>query len=507
MNNKNNTRIAKNAALLYFRMLLTMVVSLYTSRVVLQTLGVEDYGIYNVVAGFVTMFGFLLGAMSSATQRFLSFEMGKEKDKNMSGIFSMSMNIHLLIAVIVLIIGETFGLWFLNSKLNIPLDRVNAAQWVYQLSLVSLVITILSVPYNALIIAHENMGVFAKVSIVDVMLKLIIVYMLTIFGVDKLILYSVLSLFVVITIFLIYRYYNLTNFEESRYKVYWDKELFHTLLSYTGWNLWGNIAAVLSNQGVNILLNLFFGPSINAARGLAFQVSGAVNKFVQNLQAAINPQIIKSYSSNNVAYMHQLVCYSAKYNFFVLFFIALPVLIHTDFVLELWLDQVPEYTALFIKLIIYSLLINSLTYSLMTAAQATGKIKLYQFVVGGILLLNVPISYIILNNGGSPETVFYVTIWLALIALFARLYLISKLINLSIYRFIYKAILPAVLSCSLSYLIVNQLTSEVNEIHTFVISLVIISSLNLTIIFSLGLSRAERNYIYKFILKFSKKVL
>ena len=377
-------RMAKNAGLLYFRMLLTMAVTLYTSRVILQTLGVEDFGIYNVVAGFVTMLGFLHGAMSSATQRFLAFELGKPGDRDVRGIFSMSLNIHIAIALFVLILGETIGLWFLKTQMTIPIDRIIAAEWVFHLALLSFMVTIVSVPYNALIIAHEQMSIFALVSIIDVILKLLIVFMLGWFGMDKLILYGLLSLTVVFIVFMIYRSYCKNKFVESKFRLYWDKKLFNTMLSYTGWNLWGNIAGVMSGQGVNVLLNIFFGPSVNAARAIAMQVSGALNSFVQNIQVAINPQIIKSYAAQDMAYMHQLVCYGAKYNFFLLLLLSLPVLNNIELILPIWLGVVPESTSIFAKLVICSILIDSLSPPLMTAAQATGHIKLYQFIVGGI---------------------------------------------------------------------------------------------------------------------------
>ena len=353
--------MAKNAGMLYIRMLLTMAVTLYTSRVILQTLGVDDFGIYSVVAGFVTMLGFLNSAMSSATQRFLSFELGKPGDKDMRGIFSMSLNIHVLIAVFVLVLGETVGLWFVKTQMTIPADRMLAAEWVFHFALLSFMVTIVSVPYNALIIAHERMSVFAWVSIIDVTLKLLIVFMLSWFGMDKLILYAVLSLAVVFIVFMVYRSYCKFRFKESRFRLYWDKKLFNIMLSYTGWNLWGNIAAVMSGQGVNVLLNIFFGPTVNAARAIAMQVSGALNSFVQNLQVAVNPQIIKSYAEQDMDYMHRLVCYGAKYNFFVLLLLSLPVLNNTEIILSTWLSTVPENTVIFTKLIILTILIDSLS--------------------------------------------------------------------------------------------------------------------------------------------------
>ena len=503
----NNKRIAKNTMFLYFRMMLIMGITLYTSRIVLKTLGIEDFGIYNVVAGFVTMLGFLHGAMSSATQRFLAFELGKPGDKDMRGIFSMSLNIHILIALFVLILGETIGLWFLKTHMTIPIDRMLAAKWVFHLALLSFMVTIVSVPYNALIIAHEQMSIFALVSIVDVILKLLIVFMLGWFGMDKLILYGLLSLAVVFIIFIIYRSYCKNKFVESRFRLYWDKKLFNTMLSYTGWNLWGNIAAVMSGQGVNVLLNIFFGPSVNAARAIAMQVSGALNSFVQNLQVAINPQIIKSYAAQNMAYMHQLVCYGAKYNFFVLLLLSLPVLNNIEFILPVWLGIVPESTAIFAKLVICNILIDSLSPPLMTAAQATGRIKLYQFIVGGILLINVPASYFILKRGGEPYTVFYVAIGLSLIALLFRIYLISYLIEMKKRRYIVDSIVP-VMSVAILVFAINSFIEIdfFSSLMNFVLSVLASGILVLMAVLIVGLKRNERIFLSQIFFKLKKKV-
>lgn len=508
MPNSNYKRMAKNAGMLYIRMLLTMAVTLYTSRVVLQTLGIDDFGIYSVVAGFVTMLGFLNSAMSSATQRFLSFELGKRGDKDMRGIFSMSMNIHVLIAVFVLVLGETVGLWFVKTQMTIPADRMLAAEWVFHFALLSFVFTILSVPYNALIIAHERMSVFAWVSIIDVMLKLLIVFMLSWFGMDKLILYAVLSLTVVFIIFMVYRSYCKSRFTESRFRLYWDKQLFNIMLSYTGWNLWGNIAAVMSGQGLNVLLNIFFGPSVNAARAIAMQVSSALNSFVQNVQVAINPQIIKSYAVRDMAYMHQLVCYGAKYNFFVLLILALPVLNNIELILPVWLGVVPESTSIFTKLIIINILIDSLSPSLMTAAQATGRIKLYQFVVGGLLLINVPISYIILKMGGAPYTVFYVSIGLSLLALLARIFLISSLIGMKKKLYVVDSMIPILFVATIVF-IINFFVEErfSSTLLGFSLSVIFSGILVVMAVLIVGLKRNERIFLSKIFFKLKQKVL
>ncbi len=487
--------MAKNAGMLYFRMLLTMVVSLYTSRVILQTLGVEDFGIYNVVAGFVTMLGFLNSAMSSATQRFLAFELGKLDGKDVRGIFSMSLNIHALIALLVFVLGETIGLWFVKTQLTIPIDRIVAAQWVYHLALISFIINIMRVPYNALIIAHEQMKIFAWVSILDVILKLLIVFMLTWFGADKLILYGVLSLTVTFSIFIIYWLYCKYKYVESKFRLYWDKKLFNIMLSYTGWNLWGNIAVVMSGQGINVLLNIFFGPTVNAARAIAMQVSGALSSFVQNLQVAINPQIIKSYAVEDMNYMHRLVCYGAKYNFFLLFFLAMPVLINTDLILNVWLGSVPEYTSIFVKLIIVNILIDCVSAPLMTSAQASGKIKLYQTVVGGLLLLNLPLSYLVLEMGYEAYIVIYVGITLSIFAFTARLLIVKKLVSLPVIEYLKEVVgrgmLVTVTVVTLYYLLLEIVLKDSG--FWWESTIISISVLCAVIVF--GFSNLERNII------------
>ena len=496
MENNKYKRMAKNAGMLYFRMLLTMAVALYTSRVILHTLGVEDYGIYNVVAGFVTMLGFLNSAMSSATQRFLAFELGKSDTKDVRGIFSMSINIHVLIALFVFMLGETVGLWFVRTQLTIPIDRMIAAEWVFHLALLSFMITIISVPYNALIIAHERMKVFAWVSILDVTLKLLIVFMLSWFGIDKLVLYGLLSLSVVFVIAMVYRVYCKNKFAESKFRLYWDRRLFNTMLSYTGWNLWGNIAAVMSAQGINVLLNIFFGPTVNAARAIAMQVSGALSSFVQNLQVAINPQIIKSYAAKDVSYMHSLVCYGAKYNFFVLLLLSMPVLINTDIILQVWLGKVPEYTSIFVQLIIINILVDCISAPLMTSAQATGKIRLYQTLVGGLLLLNLPFSYVILKMGYEPYVVIYVSITLSIFALIARLSILKTLISLPIARYlkevIGRSLLISIIVGILYYYTYNLLLED----PRFLLKSIVVSIYTLGAIAIFGFSKVERTFIF-----------
>ena len=318
----NNKRIAKNTIFLYFRMIFIMVVSLFTSRVVLNTLGVEDYGIYNVVGGIVAMFGFLNASMSSSTQRYIAYALGKNDYGNLRKIFSTCFLTHLLIAFVVLVLIETVGIWLLYNKMVIPTDRMNAAFWVFQFSSISAVVAIIGVPFNSDIIAHEKKSAVAYITILEVVLKLVIVYMLSIGNIDKLILYAALILVVQISIVFFYQIYCLKHFEESRIKFIWDGSLFKEIFGFAGWNMWGCLAHILYTQGLNILLNMFFGPAVNAARGVATEVQGAVQQFSSNFQMALNPQITKTYAANDMKSMHTLIYRSSKFTFFLLFVIG-----------------------------------------------------------------------------------------------------------------------------------------------------------------------------------------
>jgi O-antigen/teichoic acid export membrane protein len=336
-----------------------------------------------------------------------------------------------------------------------------AAKWVYQFSILAFLVHVVSVPYNASIIAHERMNVFAWVSIIEVSLKLFIVFMLQWFGFDKLKLYAVMMFGVALIIRIIYGIYCSRNFTESKFRFFWDKSLFKILMSYAGWNLWGNVSAVMYGQGVNVLLNIFFGPVVNAARGIAYQVRGAVNSFVYNFQIAMNPQIIKSFAAGDYRYMHQLIFQGAKYSFFLLYALSLPILLETEIILKVWLKIVPEYTVIFTQLVIVNILIDSISGPLMTAAQASGKIKLYQGVVGGLLLLILPISYVFLKLGFQPQVTLYVSICVSVLALYARLKIISPLVKLSIagyfknviFRIVPVAIISVVLPLTIKHFI------------------------------------------------------
>jgi O-antigen/teichoic acid export membrane protein len=438
-------RIVKNTLLLYMRMLFAMFVGLYTSRVVINALGVEDYGIYNVVGGIAVMFTLLSGALSSAASRFHAFQLGKGDFDKLRRVFSISVFIHFLLAFIILIIAETAGVWFLNVKMNIPEERMFAANWVFQLSVFSFLINLISIPYNAAITAHEHMNAFAYIGILEVLLRLGAVFLLMFFDYDKLILYAFLVLNVAIIIRLIYGVYCRKNFEECKYKFTIDKELRKEMLGFAGWNFLGISSVMMRQQGVDIILNIFFGPVINAARGVSAQVNGQVGGFSMNILRAINPQIIKSYAQGDYTYMKSLVQKGARYAFYMVFVFSLPIIIETDFILKLWLKTVPEHAVLFVRLILIYSMMEALSYTLGSVFMATGKIKKYQIIVGTIQLLNLPLSYALLKIGLFPEITILVSICLAIISMFVRLWLIKNMLQIPMGSFLKKVMLNIVI--------------------------------------------------------------
>lgn len=502
----NHKRMLRNTGMLYMRMLLAMAVTLYTSRVVLDVLGIEDFGIYQVVAGFVALLGFLQGAMTTATQRYFAFDLGESGGKDLSRIFNTSVMIHGLLALCIALLAETAGHWFVSTQLTIPEERMAAALAAYHLSVISFVVSVVMVPFTAMLMAHERMGVFAAIGMLDVLLKLAAVILLLYIGSDKLVAYAWLLLAVSLVTFASYTIANKLLFPQIRPRWQWHPKQFRTMLSYTAWNTWGNLAAALSGQGTNVLLNMFFGPSVNAGRSIASQANGALNSFVQNIQAAINPQIIKLYASGDRTQMHSLVLHASKYNFFLLFTLALPVLLNTEALLGIWLVQVPPYAADFLQLTIAASLIDSFSGPLMTSAQATGHIRLYHSVVGGLLLLNVPISYVFLLQGFSPEVVLIVTISLAAAALIARILIISPLIKLSISSFISK-VLARSLFVATTAAMASILTQSVDQSSSSQVALNLVISMAVTaaVIWLVGLTRIERKHLSNIIKKIGNR--
>ena len=485
-----------------------MVVSLYTSRVVLGTLGVVDFGIFNVVAGVVVMLGFLNHAMTASTQRFLTFEIGKGDFPQLKKVFNMSLTIHVLIAVLIFILAETVGVWILNTFLKIPEARMSAANWVFQFSVFSLMVTVLMVPFNAAIISHEKMKAFAFVGVLEVFLKLLVVFFLVVFSYDKLVLFSILLFSVSIIISFIYIAYSRINFKESRNnKFTWDTELFNKMGSFAGWNLLGVSAGIGYNQGVNILLNIFFGPTVNAARAIAFQVQSAVNSFVTNFQVAVNPSITKAHAKGDNTSSFGLVFSASKFSFFLLLILSMPLLLEMRLVLGWWLKTVPEYAVIFTRLVLIDVLIGTLSGSLQILAQATGKIRKYQFFVSGILLLNLPTSYLFLELGFSPEITMLISIFYSCLALIARLVILQGIVDFPVRDFFNKVVSRVTLVGLLAFILPIVAYLGINDSHLkfFIVVLISIFSVSLSVFF-LGLNSSERQFlkenylnVYKFL--------
>lgn len=422
-------------------MLLTLFVGLFTSRIVLNSLGVEDYGIYNVVGGFVSMFQILSSGLSSATQRFITFDLGKGDMKELNRTFSSCVIIYMIIASVVFLVAEIAGIWFLDHKMVIPEERMTAAYWTFQLSLLTLLIGLISTPYNALLISHERMKTFAYISIYEVLAKLAVAYQISRTNYDRLIVYAIMLCIIQLSIRFIYSSYCRRNFVESKLKYQFDYAKIKQIYGFTGWAMFGGLAYMGFTQGLNLLLNMFFGPVVNAARGVAVQVQHVINNFVTNFQVAVNPQIIKSYARNDKEYMYKLIFASSKYSFLLIFFLSLPVLIETNQILTLWLKQVPDYSSVFFRLIIITTIIDGISNPFMRSVDATGNIKKYQLVVGGILLMIVPVAYIVLKLGGAPYSVFVVHIILGFIALCFRLYLAGNLVGIPIRKYLKEVVL------------------------------------------------------------------
>ena len=453
----NNKRIAKNTLLLYFRMGVTLVVSLYTCRVVLDVLGFEDYGTYNVVGGVVLMFTSISGVLSSAISRFLSFEIGAGNQDRLRKVFSTSLQIQWGMVLAMIVLMEVVGVWFLNAKLNIPLHRMEAANWVLQCSIFTFALNLLGLPYLAAIMSHERMNAYAYISILEVLLKLVAVFVLSAAACDKLKVWAVMLMLISLVVFLLYRGYGRRNFLECRGRRVFDRALLKEITGFSGWNFIGASSAVLRDQGVNILLNLFYGTAVNAARAASMQVSVAISGFSSNIMAALNPQITKAYASGNREYMMTLIRQGSRFSFYLLLFFSLPVLIETPMVLDLFLKDVPEHTVLFVRLILISVMMESISAPLITAMLATGNIRNYQIVVGGLQLLNFPLSYVLLYWGFFPEVTVVVSIVCSVFSFLARLFMLRGMIGLQSGAFFTKVFLRvwkvALLSAVLPYLL------------------------------------------------------
>lgn len=502
----NTTRIAKNTVILYFRMLFLMLIGLYTSRIILKTLGVADYGTYNLVGGVVSMFTILTSSLSSAISRFITFELGKGNVDRLKRVFCTAVNVQVILGLIVIFFTETIGVWFLNTHLQIPSDRMVAANWVLQCAIASFVLGLLMVPYNATLIAHENMNIFAYISILEAVLKLAIVFALYISPYDKLITYAVLLFTVSCLIRWIYAFYCKRHYEECIYHYVYDKPLMKEMTGFAGWNFLGDGSWILNNYGVNILLNIFFGPVIglvlNAARGIATQVDHIVQSFVNNFMTALKPQITKSYAAGNLEYMHKLIFAGAKYSFFLMMFFAIPICLETELILKLWLDVVPDYAVVFVQLTLLSSMCVVIGNTLITSVFATGKIRNYELVMGLMALSNFPITWIAFKMGASPVAAYIIYFCVYFTMIFVRLYMVKDLIQMSAWMYVREVFLR-VLVVGVISLAIPLLITLLQEESVVRLSVVFVVSVfcSLVSIVSLGMKRDEKQIVFGFIRK------
>lgn len=505
-NAANNKRIARNTMFLYVRMLFLVAVSLFTSRIVLEALGVSDFGIYNVVGGVVAMFGIVSGSISAAISRYITYELGSGSRERLESIFSTSVNILLIISVVIVILAETLGLWFINTKMVFPPGRLHAANWVFQLSIANFIINLVSLPYNAAIISHEKMSAFAYISILEAVGKLGIAYLIMLSVPDRLVFYAILMCVLAVIIRIVYMRYCRGHFPECRYRLGLDRPLLREMFGFAGWNFIGASSAMLRDQGGNVVINLFYGTVVNAACGIAVQVNTAITGFVTNFMTALNPQITKSYAAGDYGYMMTLVFQGARLSFYMLLLISLPVLLNTHYILSLWLTVVPGYAPLFVQLILIFAMSESISNPLITATLATGRIRNYQLIVGGLQMLNLPVVYVLLRFGFPPQWVYITAIIISQCCLAARLVMLRGMLNLNV-RLYMTHVWLNVLLVSLCALVipaaVRFLLTE-NFINFVAITLLSLCC-TAAAIFFVGCSRDERAFVRAKIHKLIKR--
>jgi O-antigen/teichoic acid export membrane protein len=498
----NTQRIVKNTLMLYFRQILIMLVSLYTVRVVLETLGAEDYGIYNVVAGVVSMFGFLSNSMVTATQRYLSFELGRNDFDKLKKVFSVSLVIYVLIMITVLLLAETVGLWFVSNKLVIPPERKNSAIWVYQFSVISFLFTVLTTPYMAVILAHEDMNIYAHVSTVETALRLGLVFVLQFIAWDKLRLYGILVGVATLINTAIYRIVCMVKYKECKFMIYFDRGLYKELKNYAAWNLFGSVSTMLQNQGIAVLLNQFFNPVVVTARGIALSVNSATSSFAGNFYNAIRPQIIKKYAANEKDAMMKLVFYGAKATYFLMYIFTLPLILEMRYVLMLWLKNIPEYTVIFTSMALIEMLIYSLSMPLGALVHACGKIQLYQLVVYGIQICNLPLAFVFFKLGSPSYTISIIAIFLASFSFIAQLLISKYLAEFPVRVFLKKVVIPLFIVTILSPVIPILIQKFADQNFSRLI-IVIITSIFSTcgFMYFIGLNKVERIKLFSLVLR------
>lgn len=503
----NNKRILKNTVFLYFRMFLVMTITLFTSRVILKNLGVEDFGIYNVVGGVVAMMAVVNSSMGVATQRYITFSLGKRDFDRLKQVFNTSIQIYLLLSFLLIGLAETIGLWWVNNKLVIPEARMETANWVYQYAILSCCFTLLVNPFYATIIAYEKMDYYAYLSIVEVTLKLLVAYIITMIPYDKLNTYGSLMLAVQAIVLGMYLFYCRRHFSECRFRYYRNNTLFKELLSYSGWNLFAAFSMVAKGQGLNILLNAFFGPTVNAARGIAYQINAVISQFFTNFYTAVKPQVTKYYAQDKHDEMFKLIFMSARMSFFLILFISLPIMVETHSIIMLWLNTDIDYVVVFTRLIILISAIDAMATPLMTLMHATGKIRLYQMVISVSTILILPFSYICLKYFNcNPTSAFVVSLCTSLFCMFARLWLVNRKVDFPIKKYITSVYARCVLVAILSAIVPGMIYFQLQESIQRLIIVCAVSVLSSAVaIMSIGMNKNERSFVYNQITRIIKR--
>ena len=496
MSHVDNKRIAKNTMMLYGRTLFMLFISLFTSRVTLQALGVNNYGIQSAVGGVMAMFSIVSGSLSKSISRYITFELGHGDKDKLNRIFCTSLNIQLLIGFLIIILGETIGVWFLNTKMNIPADRMTAANWVLQFSIWSFFIGLTQVPYGACIVGHERMSVFAYFGILNAVLKLVIVYLLYISPFDKLISFAALGFIVSIGMRMAQRIYCIRHFDECHYRLIFDKELMKNMSGFAGWSFLTNTAWIFNTSGLNILINIFFGVSFNAARGLAGSIEGHIKKFYNDFMTAINPQITKSYAAGQLDDMHKLVCRGTRLSYLLMFTLTLPFMFEAYVVLYLWLGQVPDYTVLFFRLSAIAQLVTLLGQTGVTACMATGNIKWYTIIITSVGFLVFPLTWIAFKLGMPVESSYIIYIIIYALLDYIRLLIMKRLLDFPIMMYVRDTLIPVlkvtIISIILPLLLYNTLEPSIlKSLFVIVISLLCASATS----YYVGLNENERLFV------------
>jgi O-antigen/teichoic acid export membrane protein len=492
----NTARVAKNTLMLYFRQILIMLVSLYTVRTVLNTLGAEDYGIYNVVAGVVAMFGFLSNSMAGASQRYFAIELGRKDSEQLKKTFSLNLLIYIMIASAMLLLAETIGLWFVNNKLVIPSERMEVALWVYQFSIISFVFTIMATPYMAMIIAHEEMQIYAYLSIIEAVLKLIIVVLLRYMTYDKLLLYGILLCGTTMITTMGYHIICVVKYQECRFKFYWNYSLLKIIASYTGLSVFVSIAGICKMQGVTVLLNQYFNPIVVSSRSLAIAINSMVSSFFSNFSNALRPQIVKSYAAGRINEMIYVLFWGVKITYLLMYLFTLPLLLETPVIFSLWLKETPDYTIIFVRLVLIDALVESIAYPIYSVIMAIGRMGGYTFWISVLTFLNIIFSWIALSSGYPPESVQYIAVLLTAILIVVRIFILKSCIPFSVMDFIKNSLFPIVMITIVSSILPIAVFFLLKKDITTMFIVVITSTISICVSsYFIGFNNGERQTI------------